>query len=577
MEQQIQQLVNQVQILTKEAERAQAAQRELELQRMQDMQRNFDLQAQVIALATAASCRTSRVTFVDTKGIGKPAMFSSEPRQFPTRSFKLGNFLKGISKGMKDGLQWAADQDSLIVDVKPLESILEQGTDVKHAGRQTYAVLAQLCDGEALDLIQNVLGSDGWEAYRFLSWRFDPEGAGRRRNIMSQLLQPGSFDPMDLNSAIARWEEKVRIYERRSGAKLPDDIRSSILTETTKGPLKEHLIVNAAKLKSHDAVREERQCYLENRQNAEPTAMDVDAFTKGGKGGNGSGKGNKGSDKDVCKNCCKTGHWARDCCRPGGCAAKTKAHDKGRTKGGKGSGKGTFDGNCKHCGKYGHKADACWSNPANKDNADKGKVKGKKGKNMYLLEWQPPAADDDKTLEGLDFGAMFLDLRAGYRERNENYEYDEDAWCEEIKATVDSGSAVCAFPKNLCTESLNPCEASRSGVHLETASGQRVPREGMRAIECITESDLIRRLTGAATDVKKVLLAVSRLTETGHYVHFTSSGGYIKNKKDGCRIPMHSKNGVYVIRLWVRVTGLAWASRSELAALSGGMRPATRP
>ena len=77
------------------------------------MQRALDLQTQVIALATSAATSTkTRVTFVDTKGIGKPTTFSSEPRQFPKWSFKLGNFLEGILKGMKDGLEWAADQDS---------------------------------------------------------------------------------------------------------------------------------------------------------------------------------------------------------------------------------------------------------------------------------------------------------------------------------------------------------------------------------------------------------------------------------------------------------------------------------
>ncbi len=70
---------------------------------------------------------------------------------------------------------------------------------------------------------------------------------------------------------------------------------------------------------------------------------------------------------------------------------------------------------------------------------------------------------------------------------------------------------------------LKPCEASRKGVHFKTASGERVAHEGMRTIECIMESNLIRRLTGAVTGVKKVLLAVSRLTETGHYVHAATS------------------------------------------------------
>jgi hypothetical protein len=321
-------------------------------------------------------------------------------------------------------------------------------------------------------------------------------------------------------------------------------------------------------------------------------SMDVDAFTKGKgtKGGKGSGKGT-----DVCKNCGKTGHWARDCRGPGGGADKSKG-EQSKGKGGKGSGKGTFDGNCKHCGKYGHKADACWSNPANKTTADKGKGKSKgkgKGKTMYALEWTPPEASEEKTLEGLDLCAVFLDLCAVYREQWSDKEWNSDWWdwnhwnheetteeaeYEEIEATVDSGSAVCAFPSNLCVEiPLKACEASRNGVHFKTASGERVPHQGMRTIECITEGNLIRKLTGAVTGVKKVLLAVSRLTETGHYVHFTSTGGYIENKTDGSRIPMHLKNGVYIIKLWVRVSGTAWAYHNELASLSGGTRPARRP
>ena len=242
---------------------------------------------------------------------------------------------------------------------------------------------------------------------------------------------------------------------------------------------------------------------------------------------------------------------------------------------------------------------------------------------MYALEWTPPEESEEKTVNGLDLCAVFLDLCAVYREQwtdkewsNSWWDYEtseettegptriptywnrspykkavidktcralaadweHDAEYEEIEATVDSGSAVCAFPSNLCVETpLKACEASRNGVHFKTASGERVPHQGMRTIECITESNLIRKLTGAVTGVKKVLLAVSRLTETGHYVHFTSTGGYIENKTDGSRIPMHLKNGVYIIKLWVRVSGTAWANHNDLASLSGGTRPARRP
>jgi hypothetical protein len=74
--------------------------------------------------------------------------------------------------------------------------------------------------------------------------------------------------------------------------------------------------------------------------------------------------------------------------------------------------------------------------------------------------------------------------------------------------------------------------------------------------------------------VTKVLLAVSRLTETGHRVNFTKIGGYIENINDGSRIPMILKRGVYIIRLRVRVMR---GSHRELAMFSGGRRQVARP
>lgn len=49
-----------------------------------------------------------------------------------------------------------------------------------------------------------------------------------------------------------------------------------------------------------------------------------------------------------------------------------------------------------------------------------------------------------------------------------------------------------------------------------------------------------------------MILAVSRLVAMGHKVQFTNSGGYIENERDGSKIPMHLKHGVYVINLWVK-------------------------
>ena len=92
------------------------------------------------------------MTFVDVKGIGKPSTFSSEPRQFSSWSFKLGNFLEGVLGGIKEAIEWAQEQDTVILDATPVEIFLD-GSNSKDMGRQLYAVLAQLCEGEALDLV----------------------------------------------------------------------------------------------------------------------------------------------------------------------------------------------------------------------------------------------------------------------------------------------------------------------------------------------------------------------------------------------------------------------------------------
>ena len=64
-------------------------------------------------------------------------------------------------------------------------------------------------------------------------------------------------------------KKKVGVHEKRSALQLPDDIKSRLLAETTKGPLEEHLVLNAAILRNCECVREEIQRYLGKRQNSE--------------------------------------------------------------------------------------------------------------------------------------------------------------------------------------------------------------------------------------------------------------------------------------------------------------------
>ena len=104
--------VSQVRALTTQLANQGSNMRLLEAARARDMHTVVDLQGKLMAKAA----ETSRVRFVDVKGIGRPSVFHHEVKAWPAWPFKLGNFLEGITSGMKDGLEWCQECDARITD-----------------------------------------------------------------------------------------------------------------------------------------------------------------------------------------------------------------------------------------------------------------------------------------------------------------------------------------------------------------------------------------------------------------------------------------------------------------------------
>ena len=60
-------------------------------------------------------------------------------------------------------------------------------------------------------------------------------------------------------------------------------------------------------------------------------------------------------------------------------------------------------------------------------------------------------------------------------------------------------------------------------------------------------------LTFQISDVHKTLAAVSKISRAGNRVVFDEEGSYIYNKASGLSTPMHPKNGIYFVHIWVLV------------------------
>ena len=84
-------------------------------------------------------------------------------------------------------------------------------------------------------------------------------------------------------------------------------------------------------------------------------------------------------------------------------------------------------------------------------------------------------------------------------------------------------------------------------------NGHEILNEGERPARIVSREAAQRRIVWQITDVNRPILSGSRLTEDGDDVRFwkKKKGGTITCVKTGKKITFRSKNGVYVLDLWV--------------------------
>ena len=70
-----------------------------------------------------------------------------------------------------------------------------------------------------MDILQNTTRGAGLKAWRKLVRRFDPQTVGRKRTLLSRIINPGTVKVLELSRAIEQWEERVRSYQSRAREK----------------------------------------------------------------------------------------------------------------------------------------------------------------------------------------------------------------------------------------------------------------------------------------------------------------------------------------------------------------------
>ena len=155
--------------------------------------------------------------------------------------------------------------------------------NLKKFDDQLHTLLADKTDGEALHITQNSHTKSGCDVWRKLCKRFDPQTDSRKRTVMSKILNPGSVTLKDLSDHIEMWEKDILTFEQRSGETVPDSFRAGIIQEMCPDKLKEHLLLNASRFLTYNAIRLEIINYLEAKfasgDSTKATPMEIGSFT----------------------------------------------------------------------------------------------------------------------------------------------------------------------------------------------------------------------------------------------------------------------------------------------------------
>ena len=276
----------------------------------------------------------SRPTLIDTRGLGKPFAFNGREEDFQRWSAKVSNYVAAIFDGSEEVFKYAAEEEQPLTVAVTKEAFNEvDGTvqkvkDLDAMLAQRYTALLQLTEGEAHDIVVNADRNLG-EAWRRLHRRCDPATGGRKRNLLRAILTPGRCALSEVQPSLERWEALVLRYERKVHRVLEDEIKLSGLEALVPEDVEKHLLLNGNRLDTYESARAEVVAYVEAKtglkikdakpslnphSGADPNAMDVDSFIKGGKKGDGR-KGKKGDGKESrsCYVCGRPGHLAKDC------------------------------------------------------------------------------------------------------------------------------------------------------------------------------------------------------------------------------------------------------------------------
>ena len=470
---------------------------------------------------------------------------------------------------------------------------------------EVYDVMCQVCSGEALMVVKSVDDMRGVRAWQVLYRKYNPRTMARGARMMYDAVRPPKIKELsEFETAVAKWEEKVKRLTTQFDEKLTERMKIAIFTGMLPLSLQDYVFVHMEKDCGYEEVRDKVGRIVSNKVaiSTGPAPMDV-----GDVGGQGDewwyeeeqydDEGEHHVDvitgRDQCRNCHGYGHYARDCptkvkgkgkASKGGDKGKGKAKGKGaqgddwRYKGGvkssgysfqqhsgggkggayehwqynpKGKSKGKgYQGVCWTCGKIGHKASECTAMDTNCVEND--------GDQTVEIEGMWDVGNVLVKAKGLEVRNKYAALEEEEEEENDEKVTTDGSENQGVEHRKKSEPTLTmkTYAQAVGTKGGWRSAAPRNKRTAPAGTVEKTTAPDPDAVEIaevgIEEAVANRMLTRPSTmtfnvaGVCKPLVSAVRVVEAGNRIVMDSNGSYVENKRTGEKMQLRSKKGVFV-------------------------------
>ena len=155
-------------------------------------------------------------------------IFAGEQTQWDDWSFTFKRCVRSMSP---EAFRAMVDWEAISVDI---DEDSELDDDMGKRSAELYDVLCQYCTGEALMIVRSVDDMQGIRAWQKLFHKYNPKTMARGLRVLVQAVNPPKAKGLhDIESAVAKWEEKSKIlatqFQERSSDRMKMGIFTSIM------------------------------------------------------------------------------------------------------------------------------------------------------------------------------------------------------------------------------------------------------------------------------------------------------------------------------------------------------------